>query len=383
MPKQAYALVGNFGFAPGPKGMSVYAYDPATADMELVQETFDDVNVGHQSVDPERNVVYIINEVPSQRGRTGGGGYLMAVKIDPETGTLSLINERPSLSHEPCYTCLDKTGHYIIVAHHADFGFVTKIIKDDELYSTRTYFDDTGLVLFAINDDGSLGGVCDVVLTPADDASGVHTWSRHHSILADPSGELFIACDKGTEHFYSFRLDREYGRLIRLQETAVEPGLVPRYGVFHPTLPIFYANFEKKTLIRAYRYDVATGRLALETSAPLVLDETNLQGLPLVEPADIAMHPNCRHMYASIRGADIIAVLDIDEAGGLTLKQNISCGGTNPRGIVLSPDARFLLSANMNSANVTSFAIGEDGALSSTGKFVKARSPGNIKIIEL
>ena len=92
-----YALVGNFGFAPGPKGLSIYNYDPATANMELIETAFDDVNVGHQSIDAERNIVYIINEIPNQRGRTGGGGYLMAVKIDPNSGKLSLISEKPSL----------------------------------------------------------------------------------------------------------------------------------------------------------------------------------------------------------------------------------------------------------------------------------------------
>jgi 6-phosphogluconolactonase len=383
MAKKMYALVGNFGFAPGPKGLQVYSYDPTTANMELIEGTFDGVNVGHQSVDVDRNIVYIINECPSLRGQTGGGGYLMAVKIDPATGKLSLINEKPTLSHEPCYTCLDKTKRYIIVSHHADFGFVTRVVKSEKGYSTETFFDDTGLVLFRINEDGSLGDVCDVSLTPGDNASGPHVWSRHHSVIADPTGELFVVCDKGTEKLHTYHLDRANEKLVQLHSTTVEPGLIPRYGSFHTTLPIFYANFEKKTLIRTYRYDAATGKLELKGSAPLVLDEKSLEGLSLVEPADIVIHPNCRHMYASIRGADIIAVLDIDDAGAISLKQNIPCGGINPRGITLSPDARFLLSANMNSGNVTSFAIGDDGALRATGVGVKARTPGNIKIIEI
>jgi 6-phosphogluconolactonase len=399
-----YALVGNFGFAPGPKGLGVYRYDPATANMELIEAAFDDVNVGHQSVDDERGIVYIVNECPSLRGQTGGGGYLMAIKIDPESGKPTLINEKPTLSQEPCYTCLDKTRRYILVSHHADFGFVTKIVKDEKGYSTVIHFDDTALVLFRINEDGSLGDVCDLSLTPGDGAAGPHTWSRHHSVIESPCGELFIVCDKGLDEFHTYHLDRENGKLVQLQDTTVETGLLPRYGVFHPTLPIFYANYEKKTVVHALRYDVATGKLDRISSAPLLLHEQTAAGadyklihpktlhekkqlektaghLDKVEAADILIHPNGKYLYSSVRGANTIAVLDVDDAGAISLRDNIDCGGVNPRGLYISPDARFLFAANMNSGNIATFSIGDDGALNATGTGVEARCPGNIRIL--
>jgi 6-phosphogluconolactonase len=399
-----YALVGNFGFHSGPKGVSIYSYDPATANMEWVESAFDDVNVGHQSVDAERSIAYITNECPSLRGQTGGGGYLMAVKIDPESGKPSLINEVPTLSQEPCYTCLDKTKRYILVSHHADFGFVTKIIKGEKGYSTVTVFDDTALVLFRINEDGSLGDVCDLSLTPGEGASGPHTTSRHHCVIADPSGELFVVCDKGLDKIHTYHLDRAKGKLIQLQDTSVETGLVPRYGVFHPTLPIFYANHEGKTVVHAYRYDVASGKLDRIGGAPLMLHERAAEGvadalihpktlhermqlekaaggLGKAEAADILIHPNGKYLYASIRGANMVAVLDVDDAGALSLRANIDCGGVNPRGLCVSPDARFLFAANMESGNISTFSIRADGALHATGAGAKARSPGNIRII--
>jgi 6-phosphogluconolactonase len=378
-----FALVGNFGFSPGPKGLSVYRYDPATANMELIESAFEDVNVGHQSIDAERNIAYITNECPSHRGQTGGGGYLMAVKIDPESGKLRLINEKETLSAEPCYTCLEKTKRYILVSHHADFGFVTKIVKSEKGYSSVTVFDDTALVLFRINADGSLGEVCDLSLTPGEGPSGLHTTSRHHSVIADPSGELFVVCDKGLDKIHTYRLDRENGKLVQLLDTSVETGLVPRYGVFHPTLPIFYTNYEKKTVIHAYRYDVASGKLERTGSAALMPDEKAAEGPGKVESADILMLPSGKQLYASIRGANTIAMLDIDEAGAISLRESIDCGGVNPRGLAISPEARFLFAANMDSGNIAAFSIGADGALHATGTVARASCPGTMKIVAI
>ena len=404
------ALVGNFGFAPGPKGLCIYSYDPVTAAMELIESAFEAVNVGHMSVDDEGGIVYLVNECPSQLGQTGGGGYLLALKIDPQTGKLTLINEKPTLGQEPCYTCLDKSKRYIIVSHHADFGFVTKVVKGEHGYSTQVVFDDTALALFPICEDGSLGDACDVSITPGDGAPGPHPWARHHSVVADPSGELFIVCDKGLEQFHTYHLDRTNGKLVRLQDIIVEPDLIPRYGAFHPALPIFYANYERAAVIHAYCYDVASGRLERVGSAPLLLPDNPAElanaeaKLPLthpktlaermhmlqekapvghdkVEPADILIHPNGRYLYASVRGANTISVLDVDIAGSISLREVIDCGGVNPRGLTISPDGRFLFAANMNSGNVATFSISADGGLRATGAGVKASSPGSMRIV--
>jgi 6-phosphogluconolactonase len=404
---KTYALVGNFGFGPGAKGLSVYGYESATADMVHLSTAFEDVNVGHQSVDTERGIVYFVDERPSLRGQTGGGGYVVAAKIDPESGNLSLINEMPSLSQEPCYTYLDKTKRYLVVSHHADFGFVTKIVRNGGGYSTETFFDDTALVLFRIEQDGSVGDACDVALTPGDGAAGPHVWSRHHAVLADPTGEMYVVCDKGLDKFHTYRLDRANGKLVHLETFAVEGDLGPRYATFHPTLPILYANYEKKPVVQGYRYDVATGVLDQMGSAPLMTEgraagaakadilihpktlqekmqmEKAVGDPDKAEPADILIHPSGKYLYASVRFTNTISVLDVDEAGAISLREVIDCGGVNPRGLCISPDARFLFAANMNSGNVTTFAIGADGALRATGTGAKATCPGSMRIIEV
>jgi 6-phosphogluconolactonase (cycloisomerase 2 family) len=416
MQGKMYALVGNFGFGPGPKGISVFSYDQASAGMQPVATQFQDANIGHMSVDAERHIIYAVDERPSLEGQTGGGGYLMALQIDPQTGRLSLMNRKPTLSQEPCYTCLDHSRRFVIVSHHADSGFVTKIRRSGQGYFNEVLFEDTGLVLFGLNEDGSIGEVLDVALTPGDGSLGPHPWARHHSVVADPSGELLVVCDKGLQVIHSFRLDRANGRLERLEDTRVDAGLVPRYGVFHPVLPVFYANFEKNTVVHAYRYDVRTGSMERFSHAPLFPGDVpsssgstsasptlapkhpkTLQELEEMEavlrakmgspntpePADIIVGPDGKHLYVSTRFMNTISVLDVDDSGAVSLRECVDCGGDNPRGLCISPDGRFLFAANMNSGNVAVFSVGTDGGLSAMGTGAEASSPGNMKIVEV
>jgi 6-phosphogluconolactonase (cycloisomerase 2 family) len=374
-----FAIAGNWHFTPGPKGISVFRYDPDTGHLELLDTSFTGIAAGQQYLDTERRILYAANECGNKRGEIGGGGYVAALKFDPETGKLDLLGEKESLAAFPCYLCLDRTKRYLLAAHHSDGGHVTKITRNPEgIFTTRTLFDDTALVLFRINIDGTLGEICDVSITSGEGIPGSHALSRQHSVLADPSGELFVVCDKGTDKIYTYHLDREKGRLLPLAETITETGSAPRYGAFHPRLPIFYVNFERKPVLHGYHYHVDSGKLEQTSSVPLLKDGEG-DNIDRVESSDLTVHQNGRRLYAAVRGVNRIAALDIDNEGRISMKKSIDCGGEHPRGLRIAPDGRFLLCANMVSGNITVFAIHDDGSLEVAGD-VKAPCPANISI---
>jgi len=58
-----------------------------------------------------------------------------------------------------------------------------------------------------------------------------------------------------------------------------------------------------------------------------MLDEKAAGGLSKVEAADILIHPNGKYLYASVRGPNTIAVLNVGEAGEVSLRENIDCSG--------------------------------------------------------
>jgi 6-phosphogluconolactonase (cycloisomerase 2 family) len=308
----------------------------------------------------------------------------MAVHIDSESGKPGLINEKESLAPMPSYIWLDKTKRYALVTHHCGRGYITKISKNDEgFFSSKAFFDDAALVLFRINEDGSFGDICDVLITAGEGVPGLHTVSRQHFVMSDPSDRLWLVCDKGTDRIYSVRVDREKGKIKLLCETIVETGCAPRYGVFHPSLPYFYENNENKPILFVYRYDTESGALVQTGKTFLVADIQNTVGSSRIKPADIVIHPSGNYLYVSLRGSNQIVVLDIDAQGGAYLKQTINSEGQNPRGLCFSPDHRYLFAANTESGTITAFAVGDDGKLIFAGEKAKASCPANIKFLEV
>lgn len=401
---KTYLYVGNWSFQAKPskgKGITIFEYMPETGDLKLIETIRPDVAAGQLYLDAEHKILYSNNECGERRGEIGGGGYLMAFSIDPETGKLTLMNEKESLSPEPSYLCLDKSGKYLVTCHCSDPWHVTKIVKrPDGSYTNEVLFDDTALVMFRINEDGSLGEVCDVAITEGtggkgensqvnvDPVSGhiqlVEVISRLHAVLASPSGEMLAVCDKGMDKIYTYKIDRDNGKLVYLNQwVSPEVASFPRYGAFHPTLPVFYANNENYALLNSFHYDETTGTLDRFNKVYLLpADPGMVDGKP-VGAQDIMVHPSGKTLYCTLCGLNIIVVCDLDDEGVPTVRQLVNSRGNLPRGLALSPDGRFLLSGNMVSGDITVFEVNSDGTLNDTGKTVEAISPSAMRFITI
>jgi 6-phosphogluconolactonase (cycloisomerase 2 family) len=404
MSKRIFAYVGNWSFQPNPqkgKGISIFQYCPEAGDLKLLETIRPDVAAGQLCLDPDRKVLYAVDERGERRGEIGGGGYVMAFRIDATSGMLTLINEQNSLSPEPSYLCLDKSGKYLMACHCSDPFHVTKIVKRaDGTYGNEVLFDDTALVMFPIGEDGCLGEICDVALTHGtggkspnakvnvDPVSGhiqlVQVLSRQHSVVASPSGEMIAVCDKGMDRIYTYRVDRENGKLVHLDTwIAEEVACFPRYAAFHPKLPVYYANNENYAGMNSFHYDENSGKLTLLKNLFLLPEDPGLVEGKRVGAQDILVHPSGTHLYCTLSGLNLIVVCELDDDGMPEVKQLINSNGRMPRGLALSPDQRFLLSGNMLSGDITTFAVNEDGTLTSTGKVWEAVSPSAIRFFTI
>ncbi|MCD7790493.1 MAG: lactonase family protein [Bacteroides thetaiotaomicron] len=380
MGKRIFALVGNWHYKPAPKGYSIFNYDPKTARMTLIETAFDNLGAGQQTVDEKNKIAYVVNEIRDQRGQVGGGGYVCAIKISND-GHPTLLNEKKSLCPSPCYVCLDKSGQYCIVVHHGFYGHVTSVFQNkDGKWDSQVMFDDAAVVLFHINSDGSIGDICDVSIHEGEGPHGIHMTSHLHSVVSDPSGEVFVICDKGLDRIYSYKVDRKDEKLILINDLQVEDGVCPRYGVFHPKLPVYYSNNEHSPEIFCFHYDVNHGvfqRFARES----LQDEAKIE--KDIEPSDLLIHPNGKYLYTCIRGTNKIAVMDIADDGTLSCKQTTSCGGENPRGMCISPDERYLIVANSDTGSLEAFSIQINGTISFCGCVAKAPCPATIRFLSL
>lgn len=364
-----YVTIGSWNFMPREKGLGVYTWPG----MELLQHILSDVNVGQQFPDRERGILYTIHESDKQHGGMEPGGNVIALKRNPETREFSVFSERPSVGSKPSYIWMDNSREYLVVSHHAGRNPVVKVEKNQAgLYEPKHYYDDTTLVLFRLEEDGSIGQPCDVQCYRGTERPGLHCRSHLHSVVASPDGELYIACDKGLDKVYMLRIDREKGKLIQLDEAIAEDCSAPRYAAFHPALPVVYVNHEEKLYLTAYRYD-ENGKLTFMETVKLLDEPESAHDTP----SDLVVSKDGKMLYASVRGANRIVVYRLTEDGHMQRAQILSCGGSTPRGIALSADGGCLLSCNQDSDKVSMLKIRPDGLLEEPADLIGTNCPGN------
>lgn len=404
MSKKMFAYVGNWNFHPADKGISIYRYNPEDGSLELVETIMPEVAAGQLWLHPEKPVLYVVNERGERYGEMGGGGYVLAFAIDEETGRLTLLSNLESLCPEPSYVVVDRSGQHVLVSQHVDPFCVTKVVKrEDGSWENQVLMDDAGLLLIGLKEDGSLDRIQDVYITHSNAGLGpdsqklvdpvtghiqlTRVVSRQHAVMPSPSGNIYAVTDKGMDRVYTFGVDDEKDRLRMLDCYEDDLGVFPRYVAFHPTLPVMYTNNERACEIHVFSYDDETGKLTLLQKEELLTPEYKGKQYSIncrpMGAQDLLAHPNGKTLYCTVEGGDnLIAVLQIDDKGNLTLRQNVDCGGVMPRGICLSPDGRFLLSGNLISGDITVFLVKEDGTLIFTGKKYPAVSPSAIRIYE-
>ena len=377
--KKAFAVIGSWGFGNGPKGLTVYKYDSATGQLTDPVRYDETVSAGHQCYDPKQKILYVADEVDNHPGEAGGGGYVRAYRVEEETGQLSFINEVCVLMTKPAYLALDSSGGYLLAACHTGRGYVTKVVHDAQgNWTSAVYYDDAGVVLVRINEDGSLGPVCDVAVHAGLTRNKKQVHAHPHSVVGSPDGQVYFACDKGLDRIYSYRINREEGKLIPLTVSEMPFGTAPRYSAFHPNLPVWYENNEGDDRVYAFGYDAATGALKILSTVNLSKGDESANA----SPSDITVHPNGRFLYAASRGLSSITVCAIDECGGITYLESVD--SVFPvRGFCISPDGRYLLAACEGKNLVKIFSIREDGRLSDTDREYPADGAANVQIIEV
>lgn len=370
------AIVGTWNFRDPNKGIAVFRYDRQTGNMEPLEHIDHWVSAGQQCFDHKRNVLYLVDECDGKPDTRGGGGFARAYHVDPETGKLTFLNEIGVLMTKPAYICLNSTGEYALVACHTGGNPITKVARDGagNWFSTVMY-EDAGIVLLHLNSDGSFDRVSDVVLHDGWACNAKVAHAHLHSIVASPDGELFYACDKGLDRVYAYKIHHASGKLLRMTEQAMPPLTAPRYSVFHPTLPVLYENNETSPEVYAFRYDPKSGALEIINAVNTYAPEEN------GSPSDLQIHPSGKYLYAAVRKLNKLVVLRTDDqTGAVTIIQEVDNPGA-PRGMAVSPDGRFLLVANNDTACVCRYAIAEDGRLTLQEGTVSVPNAANIGIL--
>ncbi|MFP3895270.1 MAG: lactonase family protein [Anaerolineales bacterium] len=340
------------------EGIYVYSLDGDTGALEPVTEFTGIDNPTYLTPHPQDNYLYAINEVADfGEGEAGG---VTAFALDPETGTLTLINQQSSEGPGPCYISVDQTGRFALVANYAG-GSVT---------------------ILPIEKDGRLAPASDFVQHFGSSVNPQRQAGPHaHSIQPDPTNRYAFAADLGLDKLMIYKLDLATGKLEPNDQPWAElaPGAGPRHFAFHPNGEYVYVITELANTIVAFSYDEDRGvldEIQTVSALPKDFDETSYC-------ADIHILPSGKFLYGSNRGHDSIVIFSIDEeTGKLAYVDHESTQGETPRNFCIDPSGNFLLAANQDTDNIVTFRIDQDtGKLTPTGHQAIVSMPVCLKVL--
>lgn len=315
------------------KGIHIYRFDEGSGRLEQAAVAEGIQNPSYLAFGRESKCVYAVNELKRCEGDASGA--LCAYSFDPESLTLTFLDKRLSGGTDPCHVAVDPTGRWAALAN----------------------FRSGSVAVYPILADGGLGHRASFVQHVGHGVNPARQEGPHaHAVVFAPGGESLMVPDLGTDQIVAYRLDAETGALSydAGKTVACAPGVGPRSLEYHPSGRFAYAVNELASSVTAFEVDSTSGALsAMQTISALPGGWSGASTC-----ADLHVAPSGRHLYASNRGHDSIAIFAIDELDGtLRAAGHESTRGATPRNFVIDRDGAFLLAANQDSDSIAVFRL--------------------------
>lgn len=206
------------------------------------------------------------------------------------------------------------------------------VIEKDEMLYTANYHEGTVMMYKKIN----------------------HQLQFHHKLMIAPKAGchqvilyehyLLVPClllDK----IAIFDVANDYAHV---QDIFFDEGVGPRHGVLNAANNAFYVVSERSNEVFFYTVEGLTFTCIKRIALPV-------DGQTQATSAAIRLSKNEKYVYVSIRGANLICVLDTKR---MCVLQSIACGGDHPRDIALYDD--YVFAINRFSNNIVAFQIDEE-----------------------
>ncbi len=340
----------------------------------------------------EKQTLYAVDERKNPGRNAANPTCVHAYKIDSTTGALSLRNAQPTIGCFAAAVCASPDENYVYTANHGWFDCVIKAVEtSDGHWVNQFVYDDSTVVQYPVNPDGSLEPACDVfVLTGhgmdpnhSPQAGGHAQASAHaHIVKVDPSGKFLLVCDKSSEKIYVFRLGGSRFQLASVYQMPLFTG--PRHCAFDNNGHVFL-TCEFSSELWCLDFDEENGSLKfnnkISTVAPDFCGHNEL--------ATLQVTPDGRMVFANNRGADTIVCFAIARDGKMALLSTTSVGGCiggktkeSIRDLKLMPEGNILLVPVRPDDVLRSYAISEDGSLTPLAEHPISH-PVNICLVEL
>lgn len=249
---------------------------------------------------------------------------LASYEVDRSSGGLKMTGAT-ALDEGPPYIYTDDTDGYLLASYYGG-GYIT---------------------VHRIEADGTLS---DAPLQQ------LETGIRAHSIQTDRSNRFaFVPHTNPTNAIYQFKFDASSGALTPNDPPFIQPETPegPRHFVFHPQLDVLYSVNENGSTVSAHRFDPERGTLAsfqVISTLPDGFDGSDNTC------AEIQVAPDGKHLYASNRGHDSLALFAVGQDGALEARDHFPTEAT-PRFFELDPTGAYVYSVGQGSGRLASYQI--------------------------
>ena len=346
-----HVYIGTFSSA-GSKGIYLFNLDAAAGTLTAQGVAAEEKDPNFLAASPDGKTLFAV-------ASKNGAGAVDAFSVDPATGKLTRINQQSTGGNNAVYVSLDPAGKTAFVAN----------------------YDGPSVASFAISKDGSLGEAAVVKHEGTGPNAGRQNRAYPHSILADPAGKFVFSPDLGCDKVFISKLDATKSTLVPNDPPAfiTPPGSGPRHMAFRPDAKFAYVTTEMASEILTCTYDAEQGVLKQIAATSIRPEKNNAWA----SGAEIKVHPTGKFLYASVRGANTIAVFAIDAATGkLTLVEQQPARVKTPRGFNIDPSGTFLIAAGQDSNSISLFKIAPDtGALTPAGEPISTPCPVSVAFV--
>jgi 6-phosphogluconolactonase len=353
-PAERFVYVGSYTKDPpgggndNPVGLSVFRVDQPSGALTLIQQV-PSANPSFVALDPSQRFLYVVNEIDDYQGQQTGSAEAYA--INPESGTIALLNRQSVMGTIPAHLAVDPTRRHLVVANYMGGNFV----------------------VLPIEADGRLGSVTGSFMNKGSGPNRERQEAPHpHEVVFDPSGRYMAVADLGVDRVQTLRLDG--GKLFLVSETSMAPGAGPRHVAFHHNGRILYIINELNATVTAVEFDPASGELGRQIQT-VSTEPAGYSGPH--STAEIAVHPSGKFLYASNRGHNSIVAYRIDPSNGpLSLIGHTTANINFPRNFAIDPSGASLYVANQKGDSIVQFRIDPTtGKLTPTGHVTRSITP--------
>lgn len=347
MNEPEFAVVGSYT-RDGGDGLSTHRIDGVSI---TLCDTAREEDPSFLDVHPTERFVVAVNEREN--------GSAVSYRIDEDDGSLDRLDGTGTGDDGPCHVALDPTGDYAVVSHYAGGS----------------------VALLSVSTDGALDGPLDRQEHEGSGPNDDRQAAPHPHSAWFVTDSLVYVPDLGADQVVVYELDRRAERLRPLGDATVdcEPGAGPRHLAVHPNEPVGYLLNE---------LDATLTVLDLTDPRRPVVEETHSTLPDDVDPngtiaADVHVHPDGEHVFATNRGHDSIASFATRDSPLNVSRTDVRpTDGKWPRNVAIHPDGERVFVCHQHSDTIVPFGFDSDaGTLDRIGRATALGAPVCLRFV--